>query len=177
MDQARRELGPIDILVNNAGMDHGIPLEEITPTEGDQLMAVNSRGVHNCCLALVDEMKARRAGKIVCTSSMAAVQGSLVGNAAYAASKAGFHGFAMTLARLLAPYGINVNTIAPGPIETEMFQRNLTEETSQHLIQSIPLGMIGQPEDIANAAVFLVSEWSRYITGVILNVNGGLFID
>jgi 3-oxoacyl-[acyl-carrier protein] reductase len=83
------------------------------------------------------------------------------------------HGFVMTLARQVAPYGINVNAIAPGPIETEMFRQNVGGELRQQVLAGVPLGVMGQPEDIAHAAVFLASDWARFITGAVLRVNGG----
>jgi 3-oxoacyl-[acyl-carrier protein] reductase len=173
MANVRDRLGPIDVLVNNAAVDNAIAFEDISAEEWDRVLAVNLKGVHNCCKAAVEDMKARQYGKIIMISSVAGLRGSLFGNAHYAASKAGMHGFAMTLARYLAPYQINVNIIAPGPIETEMFRENVGEEGRQKVLAQVPLGFIGQPEDIAHAAVFLASDWARFITGEILRVNGG----
>ena len=169
----RARLGPIDILVNNAAIDHAVSFEEITPEEWDRVLAVNLKGVFNCCQAVIGEMKEQRYGKIVCISSIAGLRGSLFGNVHYAASKAGMHGFVMTLARQVAPYGINVNAIAPGPIETEMFRENVHGERRQRVLSGVPLGVMGQPEDIAHAAVFLASDWARFITGAVLRANGG----
>ncbi len=166
-------LGPIDILVNNAAIDHAVAFEEITAEEWDRVLAVNLKGVFHCCQAVIGEMKERRSGKIICISSVAGLRGSLFGNVHYAASKAGMHGFVMTLARQVAPYGINVNAIAPGPIETEMFRQNVSGERRQQVLAGVPLGVMGQPEDIAHAAVFLASDWARFITGAVLRVNGG----
>lgn len=169
----RARLGPIDILVNNAAIDHAIAFEEITAEEWDRVLAVNLKGVFYCCQAVVEEMKTRQYGRIVCISSVAGLRGSLFGNVHYAASKAGMHGFVMTLARQLAPHGINVNAIAPGPIETEMFRQNVSGERRQQVLAGVPLGVMGQPKDIAHAAVFLASDWARFITGTVLKVNGG----
>ncbi len=169
----RAKLGPIDILVNNAAIDRAVAFEEITPEEWDRVLAVNLKGVFHCCQAVIGEMKERRSGKIICISSVAGLRGSLFGNVHYAASKAGMHGFVMTLARQVAPYGINVNAIAPGPIETEMFRQNVSGERRQQVLAGVPLGVMGQPEDIAHAAVFLASDWARFITGAVLRVNGG----
>lgn len=166
-------LGPIDILVNNAAIDRAVAFEEITPEEWDRVLAVNLKGVFHCCQAVIGEMKERRSGKIICISSVAGLRGSLFGNVHYAASKAGMHGFVMTLARQVAPYGVNVNAIAPGPIETEMFRQNVSGERRQQVLAGVPLGVMGQPEDIAHAAVFLASDWARFITGAVLRVNGG----
>jgi 3-oxoacyl-[acyl-carrier protein] reductase len=169
----RSRLGPIDILVNNAAIDHVVSFEEITSEEWDRILAVNLKGVFHCCQAVIGEMKERRSGKIICISSVAGLRGSLFGNVHYAASKAGMHGFVMTLARQVAPHGINVNAIAPGPIETEMFRQNVSGERRQQVLAGVPLGVMGQPEDIAHATVYLASEWARFITGVVLRVNGG----
>lgn len=173
MSRIRNHLGPIDILVNNAATDRVLPFEEISAEEWDRVLAVNLKGTHHCCKAVVEDMKTRLYGKIILISSIAGLRGSLFGNAHYAASKAGMHGFAMTLARYLASYKINVNVIAPGPIETEMFRQNVSEEDRQKVLARVPLSTMGQPEDIAHAAVFLASDWARFITGAILNVNGG----
>jgi 3-oxoacyl-[acyl-carrier protein] reductase len=169
----RARLGPVDILVNNAAIDHAVSFEEITSEEWDRILAVNLKGVFHCCQAVIGEMKERHSGKIICISSVAGLRGSLFGNAHYAASKAGMHGFVMTLARQVAPYGITVNAIAPGPIETEMFHQNVSGERRQQVLAGVPLGVMGQPEDIAHATVFLASEWARFITGAVLRVNGG----
>ena len=152
----RRQLGPIDILVNNAGVGTVTTLEEMPPDEWDRVLNVNLKGVYNCCKAVVDEMKARRYGKIICVSSLAGLRG--------------------TLARHLGPYGINVNVIAPGPVETEMLQESASEEYLRRVGSEIPLGRLGRPEDIAHVAVFLASDWAAYVTGVVVNVSGGLYM-
>ncbi|MGQ9585186.1 MAG: SDR family NAD(P)-dependent oxidoreductase [Anaerolineae bacterium] len=172
----RRQLGPIDILVNNAGVGTVTTLEEMPPDEWDRVLNVNLKGVYNCCKAVVDEMKARRYGKIICVSSLAGLRGTLMGHVHYGASKAGVHGFAWTLARHLGPYGINVNVIAPGPVETEMLQESASEEYLRRVGSEIPLGRLGRPEDIAHVAVFLASDWAAYVTGVVVNVSGGLYM-
>jgi len=172
--EVREQLGPIDILVNNAGVGNVTTLEEMSPEEWDWVLGVNLKGVYNCCRAVIGEMKARRYGKIVCISSLSGVRGTLAGHVHYGASKAGVHGFAMTLARDVGPYGINVNAIAPGPIETEMLQMSATEEYLRRVMAGIPLGRIGKPEDVAHLAVFLASDWACYLTGLVINVSGGL---
>lgn len=169
----RARLGPVDILVNNAGIDSPARFEDITSEEWDRVLEVNLKGVFNCCQAIIAEMKERRYGKIVCISSVAGLRGSLFENVHYSASKAGMHGFVMTLARQVAPLGINVNAIAPGPIETEMFRRTASRERRQKVLSGVPLGVMGQPEDIAHAAVFLASHWAKYVSGAVLRVNGG----
>lgn len=171
--ETRARLGAVDILVNNAGIDSAASFEEITSEEWDRVLDVNLKGVFNCCQAVITEMKERRYGKIVCISSVAGLRGSLFENVHYSASKAGMHGFVMTLARQVAPFGIHVNAIAPGPIETEMFRQNASGERRQKVLAGVPLGVMGQPEDIARAVVFLASDWAKYVTGAVLRVNGG----
>lgn len=172
--EARRQLGPIDILVCNAGVGPVSTLEETSPEEWDRVLDVNLKGVYLCCRAVVGEMKARRYGKIICISSLAGLRGTLVGHVHYGASKAGVHGFVWTLARHLGPYGIHVNAIAPGPVETEMLRESATEAYLQRVRAEIPLGRLGRPEDVAHVAVFLASDWAAYLTGVVVNVSGGL---
>jgi len=166
-------LGPVDILVNNAGASTDKSFEEITLDEWNHILAVNLTGVFNCTRAVLPAMKSRRYGRIVCVSSLAGVRGALNDNAQYAAAKAGVHGFAMTVARRMAPYGITVNVIAPGPTETEMYRENVAEEDKRRRLAAIPVGRLGQPEDVAHAAVFLASDWGRHITGIVLCVSGG----
>ncbi|NLE76595.1 MAG: 3-oxoacyl-ACP reductase FabG [Chloroflexi bacterium] len=167
------ELGPVDVLVNNAGASSDRSFEAISVAEWNRILEVNLGGVFHCCRAVLPGMKERRYGRIVCVSSLAGVRGALNDNAQYAASKAGVHGLVMTLARRMAPYGITVNAVAPGPIETEMFRRNVDEDDKRRRLAGIPVGRFGQPEDIAQAALFLASDWASYITGVVLPVGGG----
>lgn len=174
--EVRRQLGPVDILVNNAGVGPVHTLEEMPPEEWNRVLDVNLKGVYHCCRAVVGEMKARRYGKIICISSLAGLRGTLVGHVHYGASKAGVHGFVWTLARDLGPYGINVNAIAPGPVETEMLRESATEAYLQRVRAEIPLGRLGRPEDVAHVAVFLASDWAAYLTGVVINVSGGLYM-
>jgi 3-oxoacyl-[acyl-carrier protein] reductase len=167
------ELGTIDILVNNAGYGGPTSWETLSVEEWDRSIGVNLTGVFNCVQAVVGGMKAQRYGKIVSTSSMTGVRGALNDNAQYAAAKAGIHGFSWTLARRLAPYRINVNVVAPGPIGTETYLQGIDPDDQARRLAGIPWGEVGRPEDIAHAVVFLASDWARYITGVVLPICGG----
>ena len=170
------KFGTVDILVNSAGICRAMPLLDITVDEWDEIMAVNLRGSFLMCREAFKIMKEKGAGKIVNMSSAAAKTGGAVAGAHYSASKAGVACFTKSLAQQAAPYKINVNAVSPGPINT-----GLTNEWGQHASQDmakkIPWKEYGKPEDVANVVAFLVSEKSRYITGEIVDVNGGLVMD
>jgi len=168
------ECGRIDILVNNAGIARDRLLMRMSDEEWEQVMRVNLTSVFNCTRSVLRHMSRARSGRIV---SMASVSG-LVGNpgqANYAASKAGIIGFMRTVAREMAARGITANVVAPGLIDTGLAQA-LTDEQRQELKRHIPLGSLGQPEDIAAAVAFLVSDGANYITGQVLNVDGGMVL-
>lgn len=162
----------VDILVNNAGIYETISLEEMTEAQWDRIMAVNLKGTFNCSKAVIPFMKHQKWGKIVNIASDAGKTGGMIPVAHYAASKAGIICFTKSLAREFGPYGVTVNAVSPGIIDTEMAKTVLKRRKA-----SIPLGRIGTPEDVANAVLFLVSDEASYITGEILDVNGGLLMD
>src|SRR5271170_5167760 len=174
-DRAERELGPIDILVNNAGWDVLMPFVESTPEFWDKVIAINYRGMLNCCKAVAPRMQSRGAGKIISISSDAARVGSS-GEAVYAGCKAAIIGFSKTLARELAANHINVNVVCPGPTDTALLKTAMAgrEKVLDAMARGIPFRRLGQPSDLAGAVAFFASPDSDFITGQVLSVSGGL---
>jgi 3-oxoacyl-[acyl-carrier protein] reductase len=166
----------LDILVNNAGIIRRGTIETVTEDEWDQVIRVNLKGTFNCSKAVVDIMKRQRRGKIVNVSSVAGKMGDITSAPGYGPSKAAIDALTKTLARQLAQYGINVNAVAPHAIETEM-SAQWSEEKRKSIIEAIPLKRLGKPEDVAEAVIFLASDKADFITGEILDVNGGFLMD
>jgi 3-oxoacyl-[acyl-carrier protein] reductase len=176
VDQVYKRLGRIDILVNNAGIIRRGTIDTVTEEDWDRVIEVNLKGTFNCCKAVSGIMKQEGYGKIVNVSSIAGKMGDITSAPGYGPSKAGVDALTKTLARQLAPYGINVNAVSPHAIETEM-SAQWSEERQKEIIASIPLGRLGKPEDVANAVLFLASDEASFITGEILDVNGGALMD
>jgi 2-hydroxycyclohexanecarboxyl-CoA dehydrogenase len=170
-----RELGPIDILVNNAGWDKLEPFVDSAPETWEKIIAINYRGVLNCCRAIAPRLQARGRGKIVSIASDAGRVGS-TGEAVYSGCKAAIIGFSKTLARELARNQINVNVVCPGPTETALLREAMAgrEGVLEAMSRGIPFRRLGQPEDLAGAVAFLVSPDADYITGQVISVSGGL---
>lgn len=168
--EATSVYGCIDILVNNAGVSESTPFMEYTEETFDKVMDLNIKGVFNATRAAAECMVARGAGVILSTSSMVSISGQPSGFA-YPASKFAVNGLTVSLARELGPMGIRVNAVAPGITETDMM-KSVPKEVIDPMIARIPLRRLGQPEDIANAFVFLASDEASYITGVVLSVDG-----
>ncbi|MBU5256164.1 3-oxoacyl-[acyl-carrier-protein] reductase [Tissierella praeacuta] len=168
------ELGTIDILVNNAGITKDNLLIRMKEQDWDEVMDVNLKGVFLCTKAVSRIMMKKRYGKIINITSVVGITGN-AGQGNYSASKAGVIGFTKSMARELASRGIRVNGIAPGFIETDMTDV-LKDEIKESMLKTIPLNSFGNPKDIANLAVFLASESSDYITGQIINVDGGMIM-
>lgn len=173
------KFGRVDILVNNAGGSFECPMEEMTSNSWDRLINLDLNGTFLCCKAAGMVMIQQKKGKIINISSVAGLNGSPT-MAHYGAAKAGVINFTKSLALEWAQYNINVNCIAPGPIDTEGVRgahRNLTpeqfEERKRAITRAVPLGRYGQPEDIAYPAIFLASEASSFITGETIIVSGG----
>lgn len=168
------QFGRIDILVNNAGITRDRLILRMTEEDWDAVLDVNLKGTFNCTKAAIRYMSKQKSGKIVSIASVSGEMGN-PGQANYAASKAGVIGFTKTIAREFAGRGINVNAIAPGYIQTPMTDA-VPEKAKEELKRMIPMERLGQPEDVAQAVLFLVSESSSYITGQVLNVNGGIYM-
>ncbi|WP_139958722.1 3-oxoacyl-[acyl-carrier-protein] reductase [Flavicella sediminum] len=167
-----KEFGSIDVLINNAGITKDNLLMRISEQDFDSVIEVNLKSVFNLTKAVIRPMMKQRSGSIINMSSVVGVQGN-AGQTNYAASKAGMLGFTKSVALELGSRNIRCNAIAPGFIETEMTAK-LDEKVVDGWRQAIPLKRGGQPEDIANACVFLASDMSAYITGQTLNVDGGM---
>ena len=148
----------------------------MTEQEWNRVMDINLKGVFWGCQAVFNLMREQRHGKIVTIASVAAKIGGIKSSIAYSASKAGVLVLTYSLAKLLAPYGCNVNCISPGPVDTP-FQGTLNEDEREMLRKSIPLGRWAKPDDIVRAIVFLCSDSADYITGEVLDVNGGMLMD
>lgn len=169
-DRIVETYGQIDILVNNAGVSDSTPFAKYTDELMDKVLDLNIKGVYNCSRAVTDHMVARGSGVIINTSSMVSIYGQPAG-IAYPTSKFAVNGFTLSLARELGPKGIRVNAVAPGITNTDMMQA-VPKSVIEPMIAQIPLRRIGEPEDIANAVVFLASDKASYITGVVLSVDG-----
>lgn len=166
------EYGRLDILVNNAGINRDRLVMRMSDEEWEDVLRVNLTGVFLCTRAVLKPMMKQRWGRIINMTSVVGLTGN-AGQANYAAAKAGIIGFTRSVAREVASRGITVNAIAPGFIETDM-TRQIPEGPREELLKRIPLGSAGTPADVAAAAVFLVSEGARYITGQVLSVDGGM---
>ncbi len=166
--------GRIDILINNAGITRDNLLLKMSEKDFDEVIATNLKGVFNCTKSVTKLMMKQRSGRIVNMSSVVALTGN-AGQTNYAAAKAGVIGFTKSAAKEFAPRGITVNAIAPGFIGTDMTNA-IPEKIRDEMLKNIPLGRFGNPEDVANAVMFFVSEDAAYITGQVICVDGGMAI-
>jgi 3-oxoacyl-[acyl-carrier protein] reductase len=164
----------LDVLVNNAGITRDTLLMRMSEDDWDAVMRVNLKSVFNCTHAVIRPMIKQKGGRIINISSVVGRIGN-VGQANYAASKAGIIGFTKTVAREVAARGITVNAVAPGFIDTEM-TASLPDRVKESFLEQIPLGRVGKPEDVAEAVYWLCSPAAGYITGQIIHVNGGMFM-
>jgi len=174
IEETIKTLGRIDILVNNAGITKDNLLIRMKKEDWDAVLAVNLSGVFNCTKAISPLMMKQRYGKIINIASIVGQMGNF-GQANYAASKGGVIAFTKTVARELASRNVTVNAIAPGFIQTAMTDK-IPEDIKKKMLEQIPLGKLGQPEDVAAAVVFLASAQADYITGQVINVNGGMYM-
>ena len=166
--------GKLDILVNNAGTSKAQDIFETTLEDWESILKTNLNSCFLCSKRALEFMKNQKDGRIINLSSVVAQQGALSGHTHYAASKSAILGFTKTLARTAAPFGIRVNAIAPGIIETELLRQTHGDEGIAKIAEGVPLG-IGQPRDIGLAVAFLAGEGGNYITGATLDINGGLY--
>jgi 3-oxoacyl-[acyl-carrier protein] reductase len=173
--RVQEEFGEIAILVNNAGITRDNLLLRMKDEEWDEIMETDLKSVFRLSRAVLRSMMRVRYGRIINISSIVGATGN-IGQANYAAAKAGIFGFSKSLAREVASRNITVNCIAPGFIATDMTQ-SLTEKQQQVLFQQIPAGRLGCPEDVATAVAFIASPAAAYITGATLHVNGGMYMD
>jgi len=164
--------GPIDVLVNNAGITQDTRFEEMTREEWDTVVDVHLGGAFNCTQTFFDDVERAEDGRLICISSIVGKQGNF-GQANYAAAKSGLFGFVRTLALELADSGSTANCVAPGFTETAMLQ-SVPDRVRNRILEDIPLDRFGTIDDVANVVQFLASEDSSYITGEILDVNGGM---
>ena len=164
--------GKIDILVNNAGITRDNLLMRMKETDFDEVISTNLKGVFNCTKAVSKLMIKQRSGRIVNMASIVGLTGN-AGQTNYAAAKAGIIGFSKSAAKEFAARGVTVNVVAPGFIETDM-TAVIPEKIKESMLNEIPLGRIGSPNDIANAVKFLVSDEAAYITGQVIRVDGGM---
>jgi 3-oxoacyl-[acyl-carrier protein] reductase len=174
--EAIGSLGAVDILVNNAGIIARGTILELTQETWKRVLDVNVNGTFNCCKAVVTHMVRNNFGRILNITSVAGKTGDVTAAPVYGASKGAINALTKSLARQLAPYGITVNAIAPHAIETDMSAEWSAEKRAE-VIAGIPLKRLGRPEEVAAAAAFLASEEACFITGEILDLNGGFFMD
>ncbi|MEX3980985.1 2-hydroxycyclohexanecarboxyl-CoA dehydrogenase [Paraburkholderia sp. EG287A] len=178
LEQVQAQLGPVDVLVNNAGWDVFRPFTKTEPAQWDKLIAINLTGALHMHHAVLPGMVERKRGRIINIASDAARVGSS-GEAVYAACKGGLVAFSKTIAREHARHGITVNVVCPGPTDTALFAEykegaGNPEKLLEAFQRSIPLGRIGQPDDLPGAIVFFASDDANYVTGQVLSVSGGL---
>jgi len=167
-----KNFSTIDILVNNAGITRDTLLLKMKEEDWDDVLSINLKGTFQCTKAVTKKMMKQRNGKIINIASVVGITGN-AGQANYAASKAGIIGFTKSIAKELGSRNININAVAPGYIQTDMTD-TLSEEIKETLSSSIPLKRLGTPEDVANVVAFLCLEEAKYITGQVINVDGGM---
>jgi NAD(P)-dependent dehydrogenase (short-subunit alcohol dehydrogenase family) len=176
-DTVLAEFGSLDILVNNAGVTQPVKIMEIDDASWDRVIDINLKGVLSLSQAFIPHMRARRRGSIACMSSVSAQRGGgIFGGPHYSAAKAGVLGLAKAMARELGPDGIRVNCVTPGLIQTDITGGKLTDELKAEIVKGIPLARLGDAADVAGIYLFLASDLSAYVTGAVIDVNGGMLI-
>jgi 3-oxoacyl-[acyl-carrier protein] reductase len=173
VEDVQKELGDLDGLVLNAGITRDGILAMMPEENWDDVVSTNLKGIFNYARASVYSMIRQRAGRIVCVSSVSGGRVGVAGQTNYGATKAAQVGFVKALAKEVAPYGISVNAVAPGFIETDIWQ-SIPEAKRANLVKGIPQGRLGKPEEVASAICFLLSDDASYITGSVLEIDGGM---
>jgi NAD(P)-dependent dehydrogenase (short-subunit alcohol dehydrogenase family) len=175
--QAIAAFGKIDVLINNAGITQPLKVMDIAPENWQRVIDVNLTGVLYLSQAFIPHMRTNKQGSIACMSSVSAQRGGgIFGGPHYSAAKAGVLGLAKAMARELGPDGIRVNSVTPGLIQTDITGGKLTPEMKADIISGIPLSRLGEAGDVANIYLFLASDLSAYVTGAVIDVNGGMLI-
>jgi len=174
LNKILEDFGRLDVLVNNAGITRDGLIMRMKPEQWQMVLDVNLTGTYNCARSAVPIMMKQRYGRIINIASVVGQMGN-AGQANYCASKAGVIGLTKSMARELAKRNITVNAVTPGFIETDMTAK-LDEKAREELLRNVPVPRLGAPEDVAHAVTFLAGEASSYITGVVLNVNGGMYM-
>jgi acetoacetyl-CoA reductase len=169
-----QQLGPVDILINNAGITRDTTFHKMTAMQWQEVINTNLNSCFNMTRPVIDGMRSRKWGRIVQIASINGQKGQY-GQANYAASKAGMHGFTISLAQENAKFGITVNTVSPGYVATEMVMA-VPEEVRNKIAAQIPVGRLGEPDEVAYAVAFLTDEEARWITGANLSINGGQYM-
>ena len=177
VQQILEDFGQIDVLVNNAGVSQSKRLMDSTVEDYDLVMDSSLRGTYNMSRAVVPHFRERKSGSIACMGSIAAQRGGgVLGGPHYAAAKGGVQSLAKAMARELAPDGIRVNAVAPGLVDTELLVGKIDDAGKARVAEGTPMGRLATPTCIANVFIFLASDLSRYVTGSVIDVNGGLHI-
>ena len=176
--RAEEEFGPVDILVNNAGsLIERLRILELTEQRWDEVMDLNLKSAFLCCKAVVPSMIERKTGAIINLSSIAGRTGGALGSIHYSTAKGGLITFTKGLAKELAPFGIRVNAVSPGVIDTPYHEQFSSPEMMKGYVNGIPMGRVGSAEEVAKVIAFLASDASSYLAGETIEINGGMFMD
>jgi 3-oxoacyl-[acyl-carrier protein] reductase len=178
VQRASDELGPVDILVNNAGsLIERLRILELTEERWDEVIDLNLKSAFLCSKAVAKTMMDRKSGAIINLSSIAARNGGALGSIHYSTAKGGLITFTKGLAKELAPFGVRVNAVSPGVIDTPYHEQFSSPEMMKGYVNGIPLGRVGKPEEVAKVIVFLASDASSYLAGETIEINGGMYMD